>query len=87
VRTRKEDVRASGTHLLESTEGRSGQDMERKRARATHHLGSAGGTSEDTEGKREAGGLVRSTHQLGSEERQVRTRKKSKLGVLTFWRA
>jgi hypothetical protein len=40
--------------LLESTDGRSGQDIKRKRARATHHLGSTEGTSEDTEGKRKA---------------------------------
>jgi len=39
---------AKGTHILDSVEGGSGQDMEReRRARGTHTLKCEGGTNQD----------------------------------------
>jgi len=54
--TRNESERARGTHVLESTSGRTSEDTTRsKRTRCTHILERApGGSSEDTKRKQKS---------------------------------
>src|SRR6266850_216022 len=76
----KKRERARGTHRLESTEGRSSQDTEKKRRSAGHSLSGkcrGWGTSQDAERKRASKGRSRTGERRGkSQESEEASEKK-----------
>ena len=76
VRIQKENVRARGTHFLESADGRSSQDTEiNERARGTHKL--------EITGQGTRWGTERQRREMGSQKQESGIRVEDTGGRLT----